>query len=58
MTTVTSTSLESKVSADRRAKDISFTSFLVVSIVASLAFIFYIIYRLYNNAGFLLVGFS
>lgn len=40
MTTVTSTSLESKVSADRRAKDISFTSFLVVSIVASLAFIF------------------
>ena len=50
----TSTSLESRVSIDRRIRDISFTTFLSISIVASLAFIFYIIYRLYNNAGYLL----
>jgi ABC-type phosphate transport system permease subunit len=49
-----STSLQSRVSLDRRIKDFAFTTFLSISIVASLAFIFYIIYRLYNNAGFLL----
>ena len=50
----TSTSLQSRVSVNRRIKDNSFTTFLSISIVASLAFIFYIIYRLYNNAGYLL----
>ena len=50
----TSTSLQSRVSIDRRIKDFTFTTFLSISIAASLAFIFYIIYRLYNNAGYLL----
>lgn len=51
---VTSTSLENKVSADRRIKDYLFGGFLLLSIVSSLAFIFYIIYRLWNNAGYLM----
>ena len=52
MTTITS--LDNKVSADRRIKDYLFGGFLIVSIISSLAFIFYIIYRLWNDAGFLL----
>lgn len=50
----TSTSLDNKVSADRRIKDYLFGGFLIVSVISSLAFIFYIIYRLWNDAGFLL----
>lgn len=52
MTTLTS--LDNKVSADRRIKDYLFGGFLIVSVISSLAFIFYIIYRLWNDAGFLL----
>lgn len=52
MTTITS--LDNKVSADRRIKDYLFGGFLILSIISSLAFIFYIIYRLWNDAGFLL----
>jgi phosphate transport system permease protein len=54
MSAPTSVSLSSNISPNRLVKDIVFRVFLTASILASLAFIFYIVWRLWSNAGYLL----
>ncbi|MEY3650340.1 MAG: hypothetical protein RL370_1043 [Actinomycetota bacterium] len=47
-------SLKKNISAVRQFKDNLFLAFLSFSILASLSFIFYIVWRLWRNAGYLL----
>jgi phosphate transport system permease protein len=54
MSAKTPVSLSSSLSLRRVIKDFTFRAFLIVSILTSLAFIFYIVWRLWQNAGFLL----